>query len=148
MGKISFDQGVYIIEMLLKEEKEIEVGKLGTFEFLPGYYYYIGTAQQNLNTRIERHLSDDKKLRWHIDYLLAEIEVLQVYSWPGNREVECYLSGKVNRFPAGINPVEGFGASDCDCTSHLFYFNYRPAFKHLIHSVIEEKGLECEKRID
>ncbi|AZR72060.1 hypothetical protein BBF96_00825 [Anoxybacter fermentans] len=86
MGKITYDQGVYIIEMVLKKSICIKIGKLGTYELNPGYYYYIGTAQRNLKARIARHLQKEKRLRWHIDYLLQYAEVLQIYTWPGERD--------------------------------------------------------------
>ena len=48
----------------------LAIGKLGSFDFPAGHYIYTGSAKRNIEARIARHLAKDKKLRWHIDYLL------------------------------------------------------------------------------
>ena len=49
------------------------VGGLGTFDFPAGCYVYTGSPKRNLHARVARHHSRGKRLRWHIDYLLAAI---------------------------------------------------------------------------
>jgi len=94
----------------------VAVGKLGVFDFPAGLYCYTGSARRNFEARVRRHLSAEKKLRWHIDYLLAApgVRVCEVRRFG---EAEC----QVNRRTAGEVPVPGFGASDCHagCGSHL-----------------------------
>lgn len=101
------------------QAKIITVGHLGQFEFPAGRYLYTGSARSNLIPRVKRHLSKDKKLRWHIDYLLAEngADVMAV-NLSEQTECEC------NREADGIIVAPGFGASDCKakCGSHLKYF--------------------------
>ncbi|MFP4052091.1 MAG: GIY-YIG nuclease family protein, partial [Thermoplasmata archaeon] len=63
-------KGIYTLVIELKEDKVIEVGAIGNIDFDKGYYVYVGSAQNGLEARIERHLSDEKKIHWHIDYLL------------------------------------------------------------------------------
>ena len=98
------------------EPVTVRVGRLGAFEFAPGYYVYTGSARRAMKARLMRHLSRDKRLRWHIDYLLANpgATVVDVRLF---REPECL----VNRCTAGEVPVPGFGASDCraGCGAHL-----------------------------
>jgi Uri superfamily endonuclease len=105
-----------VIELV--RARPVRVGALGTFVFPAGRYVYTGSALRNLEARIARHLSRDKRLRWHIDYLLAA---------PGARVVrvrraaegECELNGATR----GAVIVAGFGAGDCrsGCGSHLKY---------------------------
>ena len=94
----------------------VAVGRLGEFEFPAGLYCYTGSARRNLEARVRRHLSSMKKLRWHIDYLLAApgVRIREVKPF---REDEC----RVNRRTPGEIPTPGFGASDCraGCGSHL-----------------------------
>jgi Uri superfamily endonuclease len=94
----------------------VSVGRLGTFDFRAGSYIYTGSALRNFEARITRHLSAAKKMRWHIDYLLAApgVRVLDVRR---SAEAECV----VNRSTSGDIAVSGFGASDCraGCGSHL-----------------------------
>lgn len=68
--------GVYIAVFYLAKQQRIPVGKLGNCDFSIGYYFYVGSAQRNLYSRIERHSRKDKTLRWHIDYLSVKADML------------------------------------------------------------------------
>jgi Uri superfamily endonuclease len=96
----------------------LQVGRLGTFRFPAGRYVYTGSARRSLEARIARHLSSRKRLRWHIDYLLAQ-RAVKVVRVRRSRLDECQL----NRSVRGATPAAGFGASDCEagCGSHLKY---------------------------
>ena len=74
-------------------------------------------------SRLERHLSSDKKLYWHIDYILDSGAITKIYTWPQERSFECSLAQKFIKINAEII-LPGFGASDCNCSSHLFYFSH------------------------
>ncbi len=60
----------YQLTIHLKNKVTLTIGKLGTFEFPAGHYIYTGSAKKNIEARINRHLSQQKSLKWHIDYLL------------------------------------------------------------------------------
>jgi Uri superfamily endonuclease len=97
---------------------DIQVGKLGSFHFPAGKYVYTGSARKNIEARVRRHLAREKKLRWHIDYLLTAPNV-EVYDSKMFTGEECAL----NQAVSGSVLVKGFGASDCKnrCGSHLKY---------------------------
>ena len=136
------DGGVYILKLELAAKKEISVGALGKKIFNPGYYFYAGTAQRNLEARIERHYSSDKKFHWHIDYLLAEAELKNdfVFELPGAGE--CFLA-EILKEEGGSTPIRGFGASDCSCGSHLIYFS-ASAGSEIAEKLIKDRNLEKE----
>ena len=113
------DSGVYIAILQLSTRRRITVGRLGTFLFRPGVYFYVGSAQRNLTARIERHARKDKPLRWHIDYLSSRATMLGTIILPGSRSRECELARELRSLFAAAVP--GFGASDCRCPEHLFY---------------------------
>lgn len=115
------NKGLYILAIWLNRGKEISVGALGSAYFPPGLYVYIGSAQKALQARIRRHLSKKKRLFWHIDYLLEGAEVIGIRSLAGPKEDECRLSEKFSQ-SGGEVVMKGFGASDCSCPSHLYYF--------------------------
>lgn len=94
----------------------IDVGALGPCEFPAGIYVYTGSARRNLAARLARHRSATKRLRWHIDYLLAATGV-GIERTLTSSTAECEL----NRAVGGTIPVPRFGASDCrcGCISHL-----------------------------
>ena len=110
-------KGIYILKIHVDREIKITIGALGPFVFEKGTYFYVGSAQNNLEKRIKRHLSGDKKIRWHIDYLLQYAKVVNVYYQEADKSQECRTARLLaNKGKA----VKGFGASDCSCTSHLF----------------------------
>ena len=94
----------------------IRIGCLGQFNFQSGKYVYTGSARQHLVSRVKRHLKKDKKLRWHIDYLLAA-EGAEVTTVHLSEKTEC----ECNKAVKGIVMAAGFGSSDCKekCGSHL-----------------------------
>ena len=63
-------KGTYCLLIHLKQDSKITIGKLGEKNFQKGYYIYVGSALNSLKTRIQRHLRKEKKIHWHIDYLL------------------------------------------------------------------------------
>jgi Uri superfamily endonuclease len=121
--KEEFDSGIYLLEIFLHKPQRIEIGQKGLFTFPQGYYYYVGSAQKNLMIRIKRHQSKEKSLHWHIDYLLAEASLHNYFIWPVSKEGECKLASYLQNELKGEIIVKGFGASDCSCDSHLFYFS-------------------------
>ena len=116
-------KGCYCLIINLRKDSEIEIGKrLGKINFDKGYYVYVGSAMNSLESRLNRHLSDEKKLHWHIDYLLKQAEVTDIIYNESAQKIECELSRFISTKTEGIKE---FGCSDCDCESHLYYFKNR-----------------------
>ena len=110
----------YQLHIYISDNIKIQIGKLGKFTFPMGNYIYTGSAKKNIDERIKRHQSNspDKKLHWHIDYLLNDknAKIIEVHKF---EEEECTLNQKAS----GEIIVTGFGSSDCKnkCKSHLKY---------------------------
>ena len=68
-------KGTYCLLIKIEKPSNIKVGKLGLISFRRGYYVYVGSALNNLEKRINRHLKAKKKKFWHIDYLLENKNV-------------------------------------------------------------------------
>ena len=123
-------KGSYCLIINLRDDKTIKIGKkLGNIQFKQGYYVYVGSAMNSLFGRIKRHLSDEKKLHWHVDYLLKNAEITDVIYNESTKKIECELSDYLSHTTEGITD---FGCSDCDCESHLYFFKNR---KDAIESV-------------
>jgi sugar fermentation stimulation protein A len=120
----AIDSGVYIIVLRLTSSITCGIGALGTFTFKKGYYLYVGSAQQNLQARMQRHRRLEKKLFWHIDYLRQKAEFCAAIPVRGTLVSECSLAAAVAAV-AGWH-VPGFGCSDCGCPSHLFGMPLNP----------------------
>ena len=111
-------KGCYILIIELKENKSIQVGKIGNIGFKKGFYVYIGSALNGLEQRINRHLRNEKKIRWHIDYLLQNGEITDIFYKENDIKEECSVAKK---FDGKLKSIPNFGCSDCRCKSHLFY---------------------------
>ncbi|MCK5698380.1 MAG: GIY-YIG nuclease family protein [Candidatus Aenigmarchaeota archaeon] len=110
-------KGVYVLVIEVSKNVDLVVGSLGTIRFLRGLYAYVGSAQNGLENRIERHLSDEKKIFWHVDYLLDCANVVKVFYREGPKSYECAIA---RRLCETASDVAGFGCSDCRCGAHLF----------------------------
>ncbi len=113
----------YQLVIELTAPVRLRIGRLGGFDFPAGRYVYTGSARRNLAARVARHLSKSKRLRWHVDYLLASGKA-RVTGVRLSRRAECTL----NRATPGAVLVPRFGASDCRarCGSHLKYLGPPP----------------------
>jgi sugar fermentation stimulation protein A len=113
------DGGLYVAVFHLRRPGVLSIGRLGRFGFPAGLYFYVGTAQRNLSSRLARHARRGKKLRWHVDYLSTRAEMLGAIVIPGPRRRECCIAAELARIMA--RAVPRFGAGDCRCPGHLFY---------------------------
>ena len=110
--------GIYILQITLENSKNISYGRDYNHFFQEGSYFYVGSALNGLDARIRRHLSQDKKMHWHIDYLLRHSEIKHIYIKKTTKKEECLYAQKLAQ---EFTIIPCFGASDCNCISHLFY---------------------------
>lgn len=141
-------KGSYILVILLEREKIIKIGSLRNILFSKGFYLYVGSAMGNtgsstLLNRVKRHFLNkiEKKLHWHIDYLLADINaiIVKLYLIPSIKPLECIIAQEL--LEQCDNFIKNFGSSDCNCISHLFYFQN---FKDI--SIIKKSKSELIKK--
>lgn len=112
--------GTYTLLLELTEPVAVEVGALGERRLQAGWYAYTGSALGPGGfARVDRHYEVAAGRRdarhWHVDHLLGHPDVAiggDVRS-PA-LDGECAVAGALS-----AGPIEGFGASDCACRSHL-----------------------------
>ncbi len=65
-------KGTYVLIAFAGQMTRLEIGRLGTFAIVPGFYAYVGSAfgSGGLRARIGHHLESTAALHWHIDFLL------------------------------------------------------------------------------
>jgi Uri superfamily endonuclease len=116
---MSMAKGIYVLVVSVCKDISINVGALGSVNFERGFYAYVGSAQNNLEKRIERHFRKTKRKFWHIDYLLddANVEVLKVFYRYAGKSEECKVASRIAERNVS---TKDFGSSDCKCKSHLF----------------------------
>ena len=120
-GNLKVLKGTYCLIIENNENKDVKIGKLNKINFKKGIYIYVGSGRNSLIPRLKRHMSKNKKLHWHIDYLLKEesINIIEILFTISNEKLECKMSKLISK---SRDVVNNFGCSDCTCPSHLIYF--------------------------
>ena len=116
---MSVRRGTYVLAVHLEAPRRVTVGALGTHDFAPGLYLYAGSAMGGLDQRLKRHLSKEKTVRWHIDYLTTVCERSEAYESYPDPVPECEIARTIEAC-GGVPEMPGFGCSDCRCGTHLF----------------------------
>ena len=119
------NKGTYCLVARLDRDEDICIGARPAIRFPRGFYCYVGSAMNNLEKRIERHLSPAKKFHWHIDFFLTRASVVNVLSVRSLERLECAVSRELAD-SAGPAVMPGFGSSDCSCRTHLHFFTKDP----------------------
>ncbi|HDZ35961.1 MAG TPA: DUF123 domain-containing protein [Thermococcus sp.] len=132
-------RGSYLLVVLLKEDKTIRT-KGREFRLRRGHYVYVGSAMNSLEKRVARHFSENKRLHWHIDFLLRDAELLRAYLIPSEERLEEKLSLEVAKYG---EPVEGFGAGDVRVSTNLYRFDGEP--DGTLTAILSRLGLEWKR---
>src|SRR5208337_146933 len=121
--------GTYALILSCASNARIQVGRLGTMQLQRGYYVYLGSAlgRRGLRARIAHHQKLSPRPHWHIDYLRAHTRLHSVWVNYDGRRHEHEWAGAMQRAKEAMIPLRGFGASDCSCPSHLYFFKDRPS---------------------
>lgn len=117
------DAGLYLAVLELEAATTIEIGALGTFDFKPGFYTYIGSAQTGLAKRMRRHKRKRKRMHWHIDYLRDAVDAVKTFAIRGATD-ESALADDVAQL--GTRYPKNFGATDCPDDGHLVHTPHDP----------------------
>lgn len=123
-------KGTYVLILQLKNAVQITIGKLGTFDFAPGWYAYVGSAfgRGGVNGRLKHHLKPITKPHWHIDYLRMAAPLQEVWYIASEQIYEHDWATQLKSMSGANVPVPRFGASDCKCETHLIAFTHMPDF--------------------
>ena len=129
--------GTYALVLSAGISSSVEIGKLGTLALMPGIYLYIGSAfgPGGLRARVAHHRKIATRPHWHIDYLRPKTSLENAwYSCDADKREHLWAE-VVGEMHGATVLLRRFGASDCSCVAHLFYFAkmFREAcFKELL----------------
>lgn len=138
-------RGTYVLVLEVREPARIKVGRLGELDITPGWYTYIGSAfgPGGVAARCNHHSRISQRPHWHIDYLRSVCELREIWFSYDSARREHTWSNLVGKGRGATQPFPGFGASDCDCRSHLFRFPKTPSFqgfKRRLHGLLPGHG--------
>jgi sugar fermentation stimulation protein A len=129
------DRGSYLLILNLKQNRKIDVGKLGKLHFRKGFYIYVGSAMANLSKRIERHRHSRKRRHWHIDELRAVAEFHSALAIRSSDRLECEIAKAMSEIAEWSVP--GFGSTDCSCETHFFGMAGDPLHSGDFHKLLQ-----------
>ncbi len=132
-------RGSYFLVIRLEGDKVVRT-KAKEFHLKGGYYVYVGSAMNSLEKRVKRHFSKEKRLHWHVDFLLKEAELLRAYLIPSEERLEEKLSLEVAKYG---EPVEGFGASDIKVSTNLYRFDEES--DEVLVGILRKLGLKWKR---
>lgn len=130
IGSGTAPPGTYVLVFSLGSAETVTVGALGTATFSAGAYAYVGSAfGSNGLGRVDRHrrvaAGEHDVQHWHIDYFgnHSDVTLEAVVAVP-HAGIECSLATEATETLGRRNtiepvPLDGFGASDCTCSTHL-----------------------------
>lgn len=149
---LSEDKGTYVLITSVSQVKRIEIGRLGRFDIIPGYYAYVGSAfgSGGLRARLGHHLESTANPHWHIDYLLQVAQPVEIWHSTADRKLEHHWAELLEKAPQFRVPIPRFGSSDYhrSRSSHLFYSKRRPAFGWFSKMLMEQfEGIYAERYV-
>lgn len=139
----------YALLLTSKITSLVRIGKLGTLKVDPGFYVYIGSAfgPGGLRSRIAHHRKVSTRPHWHINYLRSETSLQSAWYTRDAVKRKHLWAAVMREMPGAIIPLARFGASDCTCPAHLFYFAEmfkETCFEKLISERCAGHGDICE----
>lgn len=121
-------QGTYIVVAEAGRAFSCQAGKLGRLEGSKGYYLYVGSAlgAGGIRARVNHHLRITEKPHWHFDYLRPYVNPQAIWFCNSANRYEHLWSSVLANLPGALVPMAKFGATDCRCEAHLYYFTKAP----------------------
>jgi Uri superfamily endonuclease len=136
-------KGTYNLIFRADRGHEVQIGALGQLQVHPGFYLYVGSAfgSGGLRSRIAHHLAVQRKAsvgcapHWHLDYLHPYSQPYALwFTYDDQRREHQWAQVLLNDHLASV-PLLRFGASDCRCPTHLFYYAQTPSFEEFEDAV-------------
>ena len=144
-------KGVYTLVIEIPTTLDIKIGSMGNQTFERGFWVYVGSAQgiasTSLERRLQRHHRKEKKIHWHIDFLLdSKVNLVDAYWSETDRNRECDLVSNMLESKKFRPGPWRFGASDCKkgCFAHLLYYTIKGNPIGDILSSMHNAGLKPE----
>jgi Uri superfamily endonuclease len=145
--------GTYALLLSSSATCPLQIGRLGQCCVRPGFYVYVGSAcgPGGVRARVSHHQKPAIRPHWHIDYLRTVTRLEDIWYVYGAVRWEHVWADIVQHLCGASVPLRRFGASDCTCASHLYFFPRRPswhAFCRKVQHVYRDHPLICCQRLE
>lgn len=139
-------KGTYVLILLLRQSiSQVHVGRLGSFDFAAGYYFYVGSAfgPGGLDARLAYHRRRHKQRpHWHIDYMRPYALLREAWTAASDARLEQAWVDALAALPGMQRPIRGFGSSDVSSYSHLLYNPTKPPSRQMVAALMEIPAME------
>lgn len=147
------EKGTYIVVTEARHAFSCQVGKLGKLAGDKGYYLYVGSAlgSGGIKSRVNHHLRISDNPRWHFDYLRPFVIPLRIWYCHLLNRYEHQWASALAALPGVVIPLAKFGATDCQCEAHLYYFRRAPhiqVFRRVMHNLNLHAEHLCEVSVE
>lgn len=138
------NKGTYLLFFTLEQTLTCDVGKFAQVTLQPGIYAYVGSAfgSGGLKARLRHHLKINQRCHWHLDYLRPHMQFIQLWLTQDQQRREHQWAGIMQAWRGISIPIEGLGASDCQCRGHFFQMKKVPAIATFRKKLRAENWLE------
>ena len=142
------EKGTYIVVTEAKRGFCCQVGKLGKLTGHAGFYLYVGSAlgSGGINARVNHHLQISRHPRWHFDYLRPFVVPRRIWYCCSSIRYEHQWAAVLAALPGAELPLVKFGATDCRCIAHLYYFKNLPRIHVFSNALIKQGNSTLEPR--
>ena len=136
-------KGSYVLLVELTDDEIIAVGRMRNICFRGGFYAYVGSAMNGIESRLSYHRRHNKKPHWHIDYLLQRASISDIIVCQSDTREECRIARELS---SQYDSIYGFGSSDCRCQSHLFFSTEGKQMKRAIEVALAPMSMPCTRK--
>ena len=122
--------GTYALILSSSADQSVQIGRLGQLHVQPGFYVYVGSAfgPGGVLARVAHHRQRTAQPHWHIDYLRVVAPLTEIWYAYDPLRREHQWAEALRQLRGASTPLQRFGASDCTCASHLYFFTRRPSW--------------------
>ncbi len=137
LAVVGAEPGTYALVLSARANGFVRVGRLGRLRLQSGFYVYVGSAlgSGGVRGRLMHHLGLASRPHWHIDYLRRHTSLEEVWHCYDRVSLEHQWAECIGTIRGASVPLAGFGASDCQCESHLYFFRSRPSKSVFVRSL-------------
>ncbi len=134
--------GTYVLILQSCRTGKAQIGRWQEITLHPGFYLYVGSAfgPGGVRARVSRHYRTTKQYHWHIDYLREFL--IPIGTWYSHETTRLeHQWARILLDMGGTSPIQGFGCTDCICSSHLLQTSTAPnfdLFSNMTDSKVEE----------